>query len=285
MEKWKMPMASIEFDDGVCFSVDFINKRLCDYDIPGNIIKLSDLEDKATHYEFYYNKDKRNIGLPISKDGSDSETIFKVKINQLTGINPQAMAAIYGVDLPDLEGKPDQQFFADLPGIRERQWEHVQANSDQLLLNRRLAGELPGVNIGNERFLFDCERGIFQHVNKEHVKIEIEKMQPTPERDGFACFVDAWDCSPVYENVAAFGLHMLAHLKIPDPVLIDPVGVARLRGFKDTDLLYRYPLQDKPEMKITALSERAANTIKNKVPNPGNEKNQKAAIGRRQTRL
>lgn len=274
----------IEFDDGVSFEVDFINRRLRDCEIPANIIELAALGDETSHYEFYYDRDKRNIGVPLSEDGSDSETIYKVKIDQLTGIHPHGMAAIYGVDYADLAGKSDRQFFSELPGIRERQWEQVKANTDPDLLTKRLSAEQTDVTIGNDPFLFDCKRGVFQHAIKSQVRIDISRMQAVDGCNGFACFVDAWDCRPIYENAAAFGLHMLAHLQIPDPVLIDPVGIARLRGLNDTDLLYRYPVPTKVEIKLTAFSERAENTIKNKLQQSGTEKKAAVASGRRKIR-
>jgi hypothetical protein len=260
--------ATMEFEDGASFYVDFVGRQLCDFDVPWNSIKLSELEDKGTHYEFYYDKNTRNIGKSLSSDSGDSETIYKVQVGQLVDLHPHAIAAIYGVDLDDLRGRNDAQFFKVLPEIRARQWEQVKATVDLHALDARIKQErLPTVIIGNERFGFNGEKNIFYHSDKSHVLIELAYMQPTPERDGYACFVDVDDCSPVYKNVAGHNPDSLAYLKVPEPEVIDPVGVARRRGFKDTDLLYAYPLVDGREMKIKPLSDRAALTIKNKPSN------------------
>lgn len=263
-QEWISPKAIIEFEEDACFSVDFINKQLCDTDVPGNIIKLEDLKDTGAQYEFYYDTNKRNIGIPLNPYGPDTDTIYKVRIDHLVALLPQAIINIYGVDASDLKGKTDQEFFSSLPAIRASQWEKIKTRPDFGLIEKRLAGSLPLVSLGNEKFNFDGEQGVFQHTEKEHIKIELSKMAPVAGSGEFACFVNAWDCSPIYDHVASFGLHMLAHIEVPAPEILDPVGIARLRGFKETDLLYKYPLEETRQIKITPLSERAALQINKK---------------------
>lgn len=102
--------ATVEFDDGQSFEVDFRNMRLIDMDNPKNIIHLNDMRDTGTGYEFYYDPQTKNI-TQVPEGFVEKDTgPYLVRINYLTVMHPYAMSRAHNVPIELVNGKTDKEF-------------------------------------------------------------------------------------------------------------------------------------------------------------------------------
>jgi hypothetical protein len=188
---------------------------------------------------------------------------YQVKVRSLTEMcDVREMAWLYGVYVEDIEGKNDLQFFQELPELRKKQAEIYKDLFDPKLLQDRLKGILPVLKIGIDEFKVNLKERTLESF-KDPAK-DIYFGQLDLQIDGEQCYYAYWNIPERKFERQSTGSNMntWALLEIPREEDLDPVGVARERGFADTDLLCCHPLQLRMEAKMMPLSETAAQLLK-----------------------
>ncbi|MEJ5144658.1 hypothetical protein [Sphingobacterium sp. MYb388] len=112
MENEKV-FAVVEFDDGLCFKVDFRNMKLIEVDNPENTMRLNDMRDNGEGYEFYYDPRTKNIAEVPEGFVEGRTGPYAVQLSYLTTFHPYAMSLAHNVPIGSVKGKTDQEFLKD----------------------------------------------------------------------------------------------------------------------------------------------------------------------------
>lgn len=115
--------------------------------------------------------------------------------------------------------------------------------SDEVsMIKRRLAGELPEIDIAGSPFVVHWECG--ELIPKEAgTVIRLTDMPMTEDGRFYLCFYDTTRHVQVTvrEDITRLPRNTVM-LKIPYELVLDPVGVARQYGLNDVFMLDRYPI-------------------------------------------
>jgi hypothetical protein len=245
-------IAIFQLKDGSRFYVDGIKRLLRDESDPKNIIRLEHTEDVGTGYLFLYDRKIRNIaGASAIKD---INKFLVIQVPPLTRMNPMKMAELYGVDLNDVVGKTDKQFFKNLPDIRQAQKMMILLH-DQDLITARIAGELPIAKVGDRDYVVKLKEKTLYSVQNPDKRIPYTGLIYSVNYGGYTCPYNVKTDSAGIEMLKDSNVEDLRVLVIPHELKLDPVGVAREFGFADTDLLHRFPIQKHLEVKIVPVPE------------------------------
>lgn len=124
----KLPVITIE---GTDFIVDVENMLLRELERKPNSISIFHMKEVEGGYQFIYDKLERNISIWSTA----SQTHVVVEIPELVKLDPVGMSDKYGVPIGELGTKTDFELMVD-----------------QEALKRRLAGELPTIEILGDTF-------------------------------------------------------------------------------------------------------------------------------------
>lgn len=124
------------------------------------------------------------------------------------------------------------------------------------LLARRLAGELPQIDIAGTAFVVDWQQKELRAADDASKKISLEYMPMDEDRKHYICFYHLPSMSVVIIDDTITSLpEDTVMLQIPNQLALDPVGVAREYGLKDTAVLQTYPLQASLKATVVPLAE------------------------------
>lgn len=108
------------------FHIDFKNFELIDVEDKNNIIRISDMRDNGSGYEFYYDpKIKNKRGVPhrfIEKDTGP----YLVRFNYLAALHPYAMAVYHHVPVGVIDARTDKEFMDKLNQWKKQNRAHQQ---------------------------------------------------------------------------------------------------------------------------------------------------------------
>jgi hypothetical protein len=242
-------IAIFEIENGSNFYVDCIKRLMRDEKDPDNIIRLEHTHDIGEGYLFHYDRKIRNIA-----SGPLGRGINEILLPPLTSIDPEKMAYLYGVNLEDVAGKTDRQFFEDLPDIRQAQRLMI-VLQDQDLIAARIAGELPVAKVGGRDYVVKLREKMLYSVQNPDKWIPFTDLIYSVNSGGYTCPYNIKTDSAGIEILKDSSVEDLRVLIIPHDRVLDPIGVARELGFADTDLLHRFPIQKHLEVKIVPVPE------------------------------
>jgi hypothetical protein len=250
-----VPRLGVEFDDGVIFLLDFASQHYYDIENHENIMRLKDMKDYGSHYEFVYDPSIRNLAKDQGIKVSGNTGPYKVSLKQMTRSHAYGMAECFGVDIHDIIGKTDKEFFKALLGIRERQYKEMGNPLENEMLQIRLEGRLPEIKIGEHVYIVKWDEKALIKINNQDIRIELTALCPDATGHGYDAFVDMRSGKVISGPISEESKPFIYKATIPEAETLDPVGVARQRGFGDFDLLWKYPLQKNLEAKLTAVFE------------------------------
>lgn len=123
------------------FYVDFKNFELIDAEDRKNIIRISDIRDNGSGYEFYYDpKTKNKVEVPLGFEEEDTGP-YLVRFNYLAALHPYGMAIHHHVPVGVIQARTDNEFMEKLNQWKERNRAHqrdTKANRQKNTKGRKL---------------------------------------------------------------------------------------------------------------------------------------------------
>lgn len=256
----------VEYEDGVAFLLDFARQLYYECDNPQNVMRLCDMKDFGSHYEFVYDPSFRNLAKDQSSWGSGDTGPYLSSLKSMITYHPYGMAECFGVEMEEVIGKTDKEFFRSLPAIRARQYKELTGRLDFNLLEARLNGVLPEIKIGEEVYTVKWQERALINTARGDSRIELSELCQDYTGHAYDAFLDMRTGTAVARPFGEDCKPFIYKASIPEPEVLDPVGLARQRGFADTDLLWRYPIQSNLEAKLTAVFESSLGYLKKNEP-------------------
>jgi predicted ABC-type ATPase len=124
------------------------------------------------------------------------------------------------------------------------------------LLQRRLAGELPRIDIAGNKFIIDWRLKELRENDAPHNRITFEDMQLSPSEEQYVCYYNTQK-HRIYDppaNIKTLPKNVVL-LEIPHELKLDPVAVAREQGFDPALILKENPIQKDLTAVVKPLSE------------------------------
>lgn len=128
--------------------------------------------------------------------------------------------------------------------------------SDKELLDRRLAGILPQIDIAGQPYFIDLRLKELRAVSDPNKTIRLANMAMDREGENYLCFFHLPSATVV--NVAGNIIAMptdIVMLQIPNELRLDPVGLAREYGLEETFLLGKYPIREGLKAEVIPVEE------------------------------
>ena len=248
-----VPRLGVEFEDGVVFLLDFAKRLYYDSDNHNNVMRLKDMRDYGSHYQCVYDPVVRNLAKDQDIKISGDTGPYIVSLKQMTRAHAYGMAECYGVDIHEIIGRTDKEFFKGLQAIRAKQYKELGNPLENEVLRNRLNGILPEIKIGDHVYFIKWDEKALIHTTKQEVRIELGSLLLDSSGHAYNAFLDLRSGKAISGPIREDDRPFIYKATIPEAETLDPVGVARERGFGDFDLLWKYPLQQHLEAKLTAV--------------------------------
>lgn len=212
--------------DGTTFLVDVKSRELVEKGVPDNSISfLLDMHYRDDHYQLHYDTARRTS---VSVDMAGEPGIIEVQIPHLAKLDPKGLAAEYNVAVKGIEGKTDFDVMVD-----------------QEIYQRRAAGQLPVIKLGDDNFfanvrlgVLEQENGMFNHINMHHMDV-------TADGEKFWFFYDAGKKQMYEPPTGLLAIPDKVFLAtIPNELVLDPYSVARSNNIDIKGFLLRFPQSD-----------------------------------------
>jgi hypothetical protein len=208
---------------GTKFLVDVELLELRQKDDPENTISFLSMEDRGTHYRIDYNVNEAyNVDIPPLKE-----------------LDPEGMAAKYGCSIEDMKNKTDFEIMVD-----------------QAALSKRLAGTLPEIDLAGHTFYVDWRyKELRAKDDMAAIPLDLKRMDMNSDGTAYICAYHLPSRSEYQIDVSTTELPKdVVLVEIPYELKLDPVGVAREHGLRDTALLRRFPILQGLKAKVKPLS-------------------------------
>ena len=172
----------------------------------------------------------------------------------------------YVIDLKTQRNAPKQEITAlrneirsEYPTQQQLQKEMEQQIKQQEaaeLLQRRLAGELPRINIAGSNFIIDWRLKELRENDRPHNRITFEDMQLSASGEQYVCYYDTQK-HKLYEPAANIKVlpKNVVLLEIPHELKLDAVAVAREQGIDPALILKENTIQKDLTAVVKPLSE------------------------------
>ncbi|MBB6127435.1 hypothetical protein [Mucilaginibacter lappiensis] len=223
---------------GTSFLVDIDQQVLRQTNKLDNEISfIDDMKDMGTHYEMYYDGMTGIKHHEADQDDALSENWIKVPL--MVELDPEGMAAKYGFTTDQIKRKTDFEVIVD-----------------QDALGRRLAGELPKINIAGELFVVDLRLQELRHAHNFHPVLSLKSFDLTPDGWKYEAYYH-----PVLKQVVEIDWKLtefpdhVVRIHLPNELGLDPVGTARRYGIEERALLRRHPISQDLKADVIPLSE------------------------------
>jgi len=205
-----------------------------------NCFSLYDLEYKGTHYEMNYREKFKNPHFAHSWE-------CVIRIPQLIEIDPQAMAAKYGLSVKDLEGKTDFDLRVDKKIFHERFYR----------------GKPPVIDIAGDRFFVDMRWDELRWVEDISKRILLRDHKEDAG-DKYSFYYDKSTKEAISIDAAIIqSPERLVKVVLPDDYILDPLAESRITSVfrpyvgenEIKDFLMKNPFEKNLKAEVTALSE------------------------------
>jgi hypothetical protein len=222
--------------EGTSFEVDIDKQVLRQTNDKNNEISfIHDMQDQGAFYHLLYDLDEKKT----AHDLLDQNRVKVVKVPQMTDLDREGMADKYHVPPELVMGKSDFEIIVD---------QHV--------LDQRLKGILPQINLAGEMFTIDLRLQELRNSNFFFPVISLKSFELTNDGWHYEAYYH-----PVMKQVVELDPKLLefpegvVKLKIPNEIGLDPVAAARAYGMDERELLRRYPIQKDLKAEVIPLSE------------------------------
>jgi hypothetical protein len=196
---------------------------------------IHDMQDHGAFYKLLYDLDEHNA----AHDLFDQNRVKQITVPQMTDLDREGMAVKYGL-LPELVmGKSDFELIVD-----------------QKLLDQRLNGILPQIDLAGEKFTVDLRLQELRNSKYFFPVISLKSFELTNDGWHYEAYYH-----PVMKQVVELDPKLLEFpegvikLKIPNEIGLDPVATARQYGMDVRELLRRHPIQKDLKAEVIPLSE------------------------------
>jgi len=221
---------------GTAFQLDLEHQTLrSTEDRETEISFINQMVDHGDRYTFLYD--------PVTKcavdEPYDESRVKVVELPPLSQLDPEGMAARYGMSPEELKGKTDFEIICDPEALRQRR-----------------EGILPHIDINGEKFIVDLRLYELRHA---------EYFFPVLSLKSFELTDDGWHYEAFYEPVMKQAVTIdpdilefpdrVFKVRIPNELGLDPIATAREYGMNERDVLRRYPIQKHLKAEIIPLSE------------------------------
>jgi hypothetical protein len=217
------------------FLVDVEKQVLREAERPANEISfVRDMTDQGDHYLLRFD----TVEKTPQPDRHD-QWVETIAIPPMVQLDPEGMAAIYGVHVDQLTGKTDFEIIVDQQALALRQ-----------------QGALPKIELAGEAFIIDLRLHELRHAANFHPVISLKSFDLTGDGWHYEAFYH-----PVMKQVVELDPRLLEFpegvikLKIPNELGLDPVATAREYGMDERELLRRHPIQRDLKAEVIPLSE------------------------------
>lgn len=227
--------------EGTSFIVNIERQELIERDDPDNEISfVTQMKDCGDHYEMKYNRREKN-----TRNMSNPDDVVIVEIPPLTKLDPEGMAARYGLTIGDLKTKTDFEVIVD-----------------QDLWKQRLSGVLPTIDIAGDHFVIDLRLQELRHAQNFNPVISLRSFDMDAEGDHYMAFYHPFMRQLVNldPKLTEFPDGVIA-IKMPNELGLDPVAAARKYGIDERELVRLYPIQKGLKAEIIPLSETNVPTL------------------------
>ncbi len=128
--------------------------------------------------------------------------------------------------------------------------------SDKELLEQRLAGILPVIDIAGHTYIVDLRLKELRAKDEPHNKIRFGNMAMDIEGNNYLCFFHTPSRSVVniQEGITSVPKDLVM-LEIPNELRLDPVGTAREYGLEDSFMLEKYPIRAELKARVIPIDE------------------------------
>jgi hypothetical protein len=232
----KFREAPIYVIEGTSFLVDIDSQVLRQTNDQDNEISfINQMQDHGNFYRLYYDRNERNA----AQDLLDQSRAVEIDIPQMTVLDPEGMAEKYGVPIAQLAGKADFDVIVN-----------------PKLLQARLAGQLPTIEIANELFTLDLRLREFRHRQDPFLSISLRSFDLSKDGNHYEAAYN-----PVLKQVVQIDPQLtefpdgVIMIRLPNEIGLDPVSVARQYGIDEKEFLRRYPIQSGLKAEVIPLSE------------------------------
>lgn len=222
--------------EGTTFLVDIHTQVLRQTDNPANEISfVRDMADQDSHYSLFYDPEEKNI--PRQTHGA--VLLKEIIIPKLIELDPEGMAAKYGLQAGDLAGKTDFQVIVD-----------------QRLLEQRLQGALPRIRIAGEDFYVDLRLHELRHTGTFQPVLSLKSFELSPDGWHYQAYYH-----PVIRQVVPLDPELtelpesVVKIRIPNELGLDPVGAAQMYHIDERTLLRLHPIKKDLRAEVIPLSE------------------------------
>lgn len=232
----KLRKARIHSFEGLDFEVDIDKQVFRQINNPEHEISfITQMTDLGDHYMLAFD----TITKTAVHGDHDPKAIRPIIIPPLSELDPEGMAAKYGVSVELLKGKKDFEIIVD---------------PEALELRRQ--GVLPVVNIAGDDFVFDLRLQELRHKENFHPVISMASLDLTSDGWHYEAFYH-----PYMKQIVSIDRKLLEFpdgvikIKLPNELVLDPVGTARQYQMNEYELLRRYPIQKELKAELISLAE------------------------------
>jgi hypothetical protein len=229
----QVPIFTIE---GTSFLVDVDKQVLRQTNDQDNEISfINNMQDHGTFYRLLYDLNEKRA----AEDLFDQNRVKVIDVPRLTELDPEGMSAKYGISEEQLKGKTDFEVIVD-----------------QELLQQRLNGQLPKINIAGEDYIIDLRLQELRPAKDFSPAISLRYLDLSADGEYYLAYFH-----PAIRQVVPVDPKLtelpdgVIQLQIPNELRLDPIAMARKYGMEENEVLRRYPIQKNLKADVIPLHE------------------------------
>ncbi|NRF41107.1 hypothetical protein [Pedobacter foliorum] len=213
--------------DGSLFYVDAEKQQFVQAAYPENTIPFSQLKEEGGFYSMLY---------------AIVEKTAKSHLQLIHELSPELKRIIIPKEVLRQEFGKDSALPALFNQTSYRHnWGILMIDED---IDRRLKGELPKIIMQGKTYIIDIRMQELRAVDQPAERILIKELELSADGEKLHLFFDTKDKQQISKEMVLMPFREgIVQLKIPNEILLDPVGAARLYGLEDTELLSRFPIK------------------------------------------
>ena len=239
------------FIDHVHFKMDMEHSRLYQESDPENTISLDSLKDEGGYYSCLFDKAGSNLFHGVVGTVDDLSNVLPVVIPKEVFDGDKNM-----LDSINFESQISQ-------------W-HIYLADEETM--QRLHGVLPEIDIAGQDYIVDLNLGELIHSEDPKERINLKRLVPSPDGTEYHGFYNVKTGSFAEPLSGDEDIEELMLVQIPYELKLDPIGVARQRGLKDTELIMVHPRRDRLKATIVAPDEDQKRMLKKRLEDLRNTK-------------
>ncbi|OJX54840.1 MAG: hypothetical protein BGO88_02905 [Flavobacterium sp. 38-13] len=213
---------------GTEFLIEVENLQLVQRGNPANTISIFEMDDDGNGYSFNYCRNNKTIQGP----GWQRPDLVRVHLPELVEMDPEGMAAKYGLPLSDLKGKRDLDVMVDKEA-----------------LELRLKGRLPTMEIAGHVFYVDIHMDMLRpHDDFQSKGIRFEDLEIYYDNEGTGEYIIPYH--PGRREFEDVDLHNMVEFPkdlilvgFPHERFLDPIGCNRKAGYDKLHGLKKTPVK------------------------------------------